>query len=246
MTDDTFLDAFKAMCTAHHSLRFLTSSTTHSFEDLVVAHFMKSSASEWNATRKQWDLGKTCGATAIEQLHVLRCYTGNLPPLFAVINLDARLAAHACRSHPTRAYNATILEAASSLPPLSDGTYYRGMSAAEMEWYMSGGALATHLMSCSSTSDGAKRFGVRVIRIIVEGALAVRLAELSQAAADEAEIVIVPTQDTCCHPIIVRNGGVTQLEGLVISNANPTTNATTIAVDPALEQALEIAGASCH
>ena len=117
MTDDAFVSAFKAMCATHGSLAYLTKLTTRSFEEQVVAHFEKRSISVWNATMAQWTAGKTGGATTLEGLHALRCYTSNAPPLFAVLSLDARLAACGRGSHPTRAFNATVVEAASALPP---------------------------------------------------------------------------------------------------------------------------------
>ena len=67
---------------------------------------------------------------------------------------------------------------------------------------------------------------MRTILIIVKGAVAVRLAELSSGAADEAEIVIVPAANRRCRPILAHDNGATQLFALEVSNAMAPVAAT--------------------
>jgi hypothetical protein len=192
----------EAACRAHAILRQLDA-PDRSLKDMI----MKQSRSMWSLTKNSWkeQVIKRRTAESTQRLPPLSdaglaalfAYTLNSPPVFMLLNVVARNTPTESRKSMRGVLDFT-LKAATHLEHEPGGqTYFRGMSQTECNWYVDGGKLPSHLISCSLTEKGASAFAslpsTRSVKVTVHGGVhAVRLTSLTGACHEEAEVVVIP------------------------------------------------------
>ena len=220
LADADFWVDVEAACHAHAILRTWVPAG-QAFKEKIT----KQLQSMWTLNKLSWEQvvskrrttesSQNLPQLSEDQLAALFAYTLNAPPLFLIFNVAARSFPRS-RTSLWEVLDLTF-EAATHLEH-EDGvrTYYRGMAEAESTWYLNGGSLPCHFISCSHSKAGARSFGsvlgTAVIKVTVHtGVESVKLSSVTAASCTEDEVVVIPQDGAQVAAICNKDGKLTEL-----------------------------------
>lgn len=227
LPDTDFWRHVDAACNAHAILRTWFS-PVQPFKEKITKQLQsmwslnKSSWKEVVSKRRTTESSQRLPCLSEDRLAALFAYTLNAPPLFLIFNVAARSFPRS-RKSLWEVLDLTF-EAATHLE--HEGgvrIYYRGMAEEESTWYLNGGSLPCHFISCSHGKDGARSFGsvlgTAVIKVTVHtGVDSVKLSSVTAASCTEDEVVVLPQDGAQVAAIRNKNGKLAEL--VIRSNDN--------------------------